>query len=136
MEMELDVEKTGEKEKIEGYNCTKFIITMTMMGTPVITEVWATTDIEIDPVMLKFAENANKAFEKVPMLQKTFGMFKEVFDVDSFPVKTVTETNMFGMKTKNSLTLKSVSSEKHDDSLYEIPDGYKKQTMRGFGGKM
>ncbi len=136
MEVELDVEKTGEKEKIGKYDCTKFILTMTMMGTPVTTEVWATTDIQIDPVMLKFAENANKAFEKVPMLQRTFGMFKEVFDANSFPVKTVTETDMFGMKTKNSMMLKSISSEKFADSLFEIPEGYKKQTMRGFGGKM
>ena len=136
MEVELEVDKTGEKKKIGDYNCTKFIITIKMMGTPVTTEVWATTDIEIDPVVLKFAENANKAFEKVPMLQRTFGMFKDVFNADSFPVQTVTETDMFGMKTKNLLTLKSVSSEKHDDSLFEIPEGYKKQTMRGFGGKM
>jgi len=134
MDIELDVEKTDEKKKIGKYNCRKIIISMKMMGMPTETEIWATKDIEVDSVMLKFTENAQKVFEEVPMLKQTYGMFEEVFDLKAYPVETVTEMNVFGRMTKNSSTLKSISEEKLDDSLFEIPEGYSKSKMPGFGG--
>ncbi len=134
MDIEVDVEKTNEKKKIGKYNCRKIIMSMKIMGMPTETEIWATEDIEIDPVMLKFTEKAQKVFEEVPMLKQTYGMFEDVFDLKAFPVETVTEMNVFGRMTKNSSTLKSISMEKFDDTLFEIPKGYSKRKMSGFGG--
>ena len=136
MNIEMEVEKTDETETINDYKCKKIIVKMKIMGMTVTMEIWATTDIKPDPVLLKFSEKANKVFESIPMLKSTFGAFKEVFDENSFPIKTVTKSNMFGMNTENVSTVTSVSTEDFDDALFDIPEDYKKKAMRGFGGGM
>jgi len=136
MNIEMEVEKTDETETINDYKCKKVIVKMKIMGMTVTMDVWATTDIKPDPILIKFSDKANEVFESIPMLKSTFGAFKEVFEDNTFPIKTVTKSNMFGMKTENVSTVTSVTTEDFDDDLFEVSDDYKKKAMRGFGGGM
>jgi hypothetical protein len=43
--------------------------------------------------------------------------------------------NMFA-KTVNKTSLKSVSTDKLDKGLFELPEGHKEKKMGGFGGGM
>ncbi len=80
---------------------------------------------------LKVVYESTAAFEGIPTFQSTFKCQKELIDMGVFPVEMMTESSTLGRTTRNTMTLKSVSTEKLGDSLFEIPEGYTKKPIRG-----
>lgn len=128
-----EIKKTEETKKIGKYNCTKVLITMEMMGQKANTEIWATSDIKVDPTILKFMEKTNEVFKDSPTLKQSNKMMQGLFELKLFPVQTTTKMKMMGMSSESMTLLKSISTEKLDDSLFELPEGYTKQEMPSMG---
>ena len=133
LKIDKDMKKTDEEKKIGEYKCVKVVTNMSMMGSKMTFTSWVTKDIKMDPAMLKFAENAEKAFENIPVLKIAFGMVKDFTDEGYFPVLIEHKVEAFGQKQESTSTLKSVSYDKLDDSLFEIPEGFKKTESNPLG---
>lgn len=130
---EPEVEKTSETKKIGKYNCTKIIVKMEMMGSKTETEIWGTKDIKPDPTLLKFNEKMLEVFKGNPSMESSYKMMQKVYDMEFYPVQTTTKAKIMGFSSENTTSLKEISTEKLEDSLFEIPDGYEKQEMPNMG---
>lgn len=130
---EPGVEKTGETKKIGKYNCTKIIVKMEIMGSKTETEIWGTKDIKPDPTLLKFNDKMLEIFKGNPSMESSYKMMQKVYDMEFFPVQTTTRAKIMGFSSENSSLLKEISTEKLDNSLFEIPEGYEKQEMPNMG---
>lgn len=129
--MKLKITPTGEKAKISGYDCQKFLVENQMMKS----EYWVTKDIphykEIHKLTTSFNE---KVFGDNPMM-KQMGVTRLVSELDGFPVKTVSDM----MGGKQTTILKSIEKKSLDDDLFVVPKGYtkrKQQPMPPGGMKM
>ena len=109
--LKIKVSKTSETATINGYKCTKYIISTEEGATSGITQwLWATTDIkDIDPASFRGAGNKNMNW-----------FFK---DIQGFPVKTEMNTP----QGKITMELSEIKRTKLPDSDFQIPAGYKKQ---------
>jgi hypothetical protein len=130
-EINPEVKKTEETKEIGKYKCTKIIVTMNIMGTATTTEMWTTTDIKPDETLLKFSEKMSEVFKDSPTLQASNAMMQKIYDMGAFPVQTHTKTKIMGIESENTSTLKSVSTDELEDSLFEIPEDYTKKNMPG-----
>jgi hypothetical protein len=129
-EIKPEVEKTEETKKIGKYNCTKILVTMKIMGTTTTTEVWGTSEIEPDETLVKFSEKMAEVFKDNPNLQSSNKMMQDIYGMGMFPVQIYTKAKMMGMESENTSTLKSISTDELDDSLFELPEDYTKRDMK------
>jgi hypothetical protein len=130
----IEINKTGEEQEINGYHCTKMVVQIAMMGTTTTMEMWLTKDIELDSAVTDFQKNSYEKFKDIPNLVGAYEALKSVSDEGYFPIKTVTQTKtpMGTMTTTQTVT--KVETGDLDESLFEIPEGYKEMKMGPFGG--
>jgi len=114
----FDVKKTGEKKKILGYDCEKFIIT-TEEG---IIETWITKDINF------IFQNMDKMFQS----GQSFDFEKYSKDL-GYPM-----TMKFVGKDKTTVELETIeiTKKKLDKSLFLIPKGYQKFNLPTMPGNI
>ncbi len=109
---DMPVIKEIGKEKVNGYNCTKYSVTFPKAkDREVFQYIWATTEINIP-----------KPDGKASRSQ----MFLE--GVEGFPVRMdqfITLAQMGGMTINIESNLTEISKDKPDASLFEIPAKYK-----------
>lgn len=98
------IEKQKEKEKILGYKCTKYLVTVTTDSSVMVSEYWTTTDIVI------------------PKSKKTTDMGNSIFveGLEGFPLKIV--VNLEGISMIQTAT--EVSRYEPEADLFEIPKNY------------
>ncbi len=96
-----EVKITDETKDIAGYKCTKAIVTMTGKEKQTF-NVWFTKDIE--------AKNSTS---------------HQIEGIDGFMMEFEFQQQGITMK----MSVRSVESQKVDDAMFKIPDGYKEMSM-------
>jgi hypothetical protein len=111
------VTKTSETMKILGYNCTKYIVTMTERGQTITTNMWTTTEI--------------KGVDMKAMAKQRMGRGQSMFSdkVDGVPLKIESSTPQ-GIMIMEVTEFKRESLNAAD---FTIPADYK-ETQGMFGG--
>ena len=109
---------TGETQKIDGYDCKKYTMSVMMMES----EYWVTQDIEQYKQLKKIGEKISDAFSKNPMMQH-LNFAAHVNQMDGFPVKVVTPNPMGGGESVS--TLIRIEEKDLDSSIFKTPEGYK-----------
>lgn len=128
MKVEAAVEVTDEKQKINNWNCRKYIMTMkTFMGV-MTREIWATEDIEIDEeIYTKFSTSMISA---MPGMQNAMGsVMKEMDKIKGIHVKSSMEQQVMNQTVKSSTELLEYKKGTAPSDLFDLPKGYKKKSM-------
>jgi hypothetical protein len=122
MKTETQVVDTGEKKKIKNWNCRKYQITMKMAMGQVVSEVWATEDIKVDPELFFAMQNAIAA-NQPGMAQTT----EEMKKVKGFQVLSTSTTQTMGASVQSSTEVLEVATKSAPADLFKIPAGYNKE---------
>ena len=111
----VDVKKTGDKRAINGFSCTKFVITEDDKD---VMTVWATKDVTgFDAMRKDWEEFSKRMMAMNPMGGKGLGeAFKKV---DGFPIQTEIAQGITTVVTK-------IERKTAPASEFEVPSGYKK----------
>lgn len=120
MKMEIEVTPTDDKQKIGDWNCRKYIIKKQMGMMKSTTEVWATTDIEINTEAYHRILNSLLAY--MPNYDKTLKQFSKI---DGMTVREETTATVMGKKMRSSVKLIDVHKEDAPEDAFTIPEGYK-----------
>lgn len=124
-EAKVEVKKTGEKQTISKYACTKYVL---KEGGNDVATVWATKDISDFKVMQKDMQEFGKRMAAMMPGNLAGQVDRSINDIDGFPVRTE-------MKDGTTMTVTSVEKRSTPVSEFEAPPGYKKEEppMRGTG---
>ncbi|UCE40545.1 MAG: hypothetical protein JSV17_13970 [Candidatus Aminicenantes bacterium] len=122
MKPKVSVKETGETQKIKNWDCKKYIMTMSMMGTTTKYETWATEDIKIDYELYR-----NLTFSVMGQTPGIEDMVKEMEKIKGIVVLSTGTMSMMGTDVKSSQELLEVSDKAAPGGTYEVPEGYKKE---------
>ncbi len=134
-EIKVKVTPTGEKKKIGQWNCTKYIQEMDMGMMPMTSEIWASEDIKI-PFQEIYEKLSAAMTGQPPGSQKSMeAMQAEMKKIKGVPVLTVTTTTVMKDATmKSSRELLEVKEDTAPAGIFDLPEGYAKQTLpQGLG---
>jgi hypothetical protein len=125
MKMEVTIEPTTETKTINTWNCTKYLQTMKMMGTTTTSELWATTDVKVDPGM--FTKFSTSVFLKNQSMKNLAAqMQKEYAKIKGFVVYSVSTSTAGGKETRTTSEIREVKeSVAPAAGTYEVPAKYK-----------
>ncbi len=121
MKPTVTVTETGETQKIKNWNCKKYNMKMTMMGTTSNQEIWATEDIKIDYELYR-----TLGFSMMAQTPGAEDMLKEMKKIKGLTVMSTGSTSVMGTDVKSSQELIEYSEKSAPSGTYEIPQGYKK----------
>lgn len=121
MKPKVSVKVTGETKKIKDWNCKKYDMSMSMMGTTTKFETWATEDIKIDYELYR-----NLTFSIMGQTPGVEDMMKEMEKVKGVVVYQEGTMSMIGTDVKSSQELIEVDEKSAPAGTYEVPAGYKK----------
>jgi hypothetical protein len=121
MKPKVSVTATGETQKINNWNCKKYDMEMSMMGTTSKTEIWASEDIKIDYSLYR-----NLTFSVMGQMPGIEDMMKEMEKIKGIVVQSTGTTSMMGTDVKSTQELLEVSDKSAPAGTYEVPSGYKK----------
>jgi hypothetical protein len=128
MQIDITIKETDETKKIKNWNCTKYIQTMQGPMGPVTTEIWATQDIDIDKSLYDKFMAAMMA--KQPGMQQSMAkMVDEMKKIKGVNVQSTTTMEIMGNTIKSSTELIEIDERKAPESVFELPDGYKKKSI-------
>jgi hypothetical protein len=123
MKMEVTIEVTSEKKAINGWNCTKYLQTVKMMGTETTTELWATPDIKVDPAMAN--KLSSSLLLKSPAMKNLAAqMQKEYGKIKGFVVYSVATSAVGGKETRTTSEIREVKESAAPAGTYEVPAKY------------
>lgn len=108
--------------KVKDWNCKKYHMKMTMMGTTSTQEIWATEDIKIDYDLYR-----TLGLSVMPQTMGTEDMLKEMKKIKGLAVMSTGSTSVMGTDVKSSQELIEYAEKSAPSGTYEIPQGYKKQ---------
>ncbi len=123
--MEVKVRVTGEKRKVNGYECTVVITEIPAMNQR--TEMCYT-----DKIKVYDREYILKQFETMLPEEIYADFAKKMKDLAKlgFPVYTKTETSVMGRKTVTEQVLLKIEEKNIPPSEFAVPAGYKKTQMK------
>lgn len=123
--MEVKVTETPEKKKIGNWNCRKYIINTSMAMGEVVSEAWASPELNIDWKSYLMLTNAMMAgspgFEK--MIDK---IYKEMSRVKGMIVLQSNSTKVMNTEVKSTTELLEFGEQNPPAGTYDLPTGYKK----------
>jgi hypothetical protein len=124
MKMEVTIEATPEKKTINGWNCTKYLQTVKMMGTETTSELWATTDVKVDAAMAN--KLGSSLLLKSPAMKNlATQMQKEYGKIKGFVVYSVSTSTAGGKETRTTTEIREVKESAAPAGTYEVPAKYK-----------
>jgi hypothetical protein len=128
MKMKITITATGEKKKINGWNCAKYVQVMeTGMGQHK-SEIWATEDIKIDYDL--FAKFSAAMLAQMPGASAAMeDMTREMKKIKGMHVYTESSTPMMGTVVKSTTELLEWKEGKAPSGILDIPAGYKQVLM-------
>lgn len=128
MNVQVSVQRTSESKKIGKWNCTKYIQSMELgMGT-ITSEIWATTDIDIDEDL--YARFTTAVMAQMPgVSQNAASIIEETRKIKGVHVLTRQTTNMMGQSMDSTVELIEYSEAKAPDNAFAMPTGYRTQKM-------
>jgi GLPGLI family protein len=123
-EPKLEVVKSGDRKKISGYSCTKYVVNQD--GKELLT-VWVTKDVKgIETIRKDMNEFRARMTAMNPTISKGFA--EGLKNIDGFPIETDMGNTMKEVVTK--VEQKSIPA-----SEFKIPEGYKKVKAPMMEGK-
>jgi len=119
---EVQIEKTGETEKILGYDCTKYLV----KSNGSTTEVWATDELG---TFMGLGSSSGPFGRRQP----SAAWEKALTGKNFFPLRVSTAP---GDKTTSAFRLEATAIKKESlpDSLFTPPENYRKLDMSGLPG--
>ncbi len=125
MNIDMTIQKTSETKKIGKWNCTKYIQTMNMgMGT-ITSEIWATTDINVDQTM--YTKYTAGMMAQLPgVSQNLEKITKELEKIKGIQVYTSQSMDMMGQTIKTTSELLEYKEGNPPSDAFTLPTGYKK----------
>ncbi|MBW1867353.1 MAG: DUF4412 domain-containing protein [Deltaproteobacteria bacterium] len=127
MKMDVTVAVAGEKKKIKGWKCEKYIVTMkTFMGV-MTNEIWATEDLKVDKEI--YARMGSSMMTGMPGMQNSMeDMTREMKKIKGVRVYTTMTQDMMGQKIRHTTELLEFKKGKAPAGLFKTPKGYQKKT--------
>jgi hypothetical protein len=123
MKMEVTIEATSDKKTINGWNCTKYLQTVKMMGTATTSELWTTTDVKVDPAMTN--KLSSSLLLKSPAMKNLAAqMQKEYGKLKGFVVYSVATSAAGGKETRTTSEIREVKESAAPAGTYEVPAKY------------
>jgi hypothetical protein len=128
MKMKITITATGEKKKINGWNCAKYVQVMeTGMGQHK-SEIWATEDIKIDYEL--FAKFSAAMLAQMPGASAAMeDMTREMKKIKGMHVYTESSTPMMGTVVKSTIELLEWKEGKAPSGILDIPAGYRQNSL-------
>ena len=111
----LSLTRTGEKEKIGGYQCERVI--MTLNGDPLV-DMWVTDTYDLGGELFKLYKKMN-IFQYDPT--------EELEKFKGFPMKTVSSMDMGMGAVTSTMTVTKVVKSSVKDSEFDLPKGLQKR---------
>jgi len=121
--MSATVNPTGETKKVGQWNCQGYDMTMTVMGMPMKTKVWASTDVPFDTA--KFAEKFMPAMTK-GMMRLDDASVKEMMKIKGYQIATEVNAEMMGAKIHSTTEVAEISQKSAPAGTYSVPAGFTK----------
>lgn len=124
MIMSATVAPTGETKKIGSWTCQGYDMTMTVMGMPMKTRVWASTDVPFDAA--KFAEKFMPAMTK-GMMRLDDNSIKEMMKIKGYQIATETNAEIMGAKIHSTNEVVEIAKKSAPAGIYAVPAGFAKK---------
>lgn len=115
-----NVQKTGKKQKISGYNCEEYSVVISGGMLKIDSVQWITKDVDTSEL-----ENF-QSFTRGMM--KVMGT-EDLSQIQGLPVRTQSNIEMAGQKVQSNSELIHVSMESLSESLFLVPPGYEISPM-------
>lgn len=114
----MEVTKTEETQEINGFNCTKYMVSI--MGSSSV--YWVTKDVPEHEAMINIADKYKDHFKKSPVLRSFTTGFDMQKKIDGFPIKIVNKL----MNMEIVQEVQKVETKALDKALFQAPEGFKK----------
>jgi len=116
------VTPSGETKKIGTWNCQGYTQTVTVMGMPMTTKIWATTDLPFD--WAKFSGKFLPAVTKSSFLDDA--SIKEMAKIKGYMISSETNAEMMGAKIHVTIDVTEISTKTAPAGIYSAPAGFTK----------
>jgi hypothetical protein len=124
MIMSATVVPTSETKKVGTWNCKGYDMTMTVMGMPMKSRIWATTDVPFDTA--KFAEKFMPAMTK-GMMRLDDNSVKEMMKIKGYQVASEMSAEMMGAKIHSTSEVLEITTKGAPAGIYSVPAGFTKK---------
>lgn len=122
--IKVTVTPTEETKKVGEWDCTKYVLEMTMpMGGQQI-DMWATEELEIDADMYRLLTSS--FMSNMPGFQD---MMTEMKKIKGLTVLSTAQVKMMGSEVNSSTEIIEFDKKDAPTGAYDIPEGYKKIKM-------
>jgi hypothetical protein len=134
MKFDVSVTNTGEKKKINNWNCVKYIQKIGSAMMPMTIESWNTEDIKIDSDL--YANFSKAALAQMPgMAQGAEDIVKELKKMKGVTVYSKTTMSMMGQDIVSTSELLEWKEGKAPKGTFDRPVGYKQGKPVGAFGR-
>jgi hypothetical protein len=129
MQMDVQVEETSDTKRIGNWDCRKYNQVIEMgMGTNR-SEIWATTDIEVDQDL--YAKFTSAMLAQIPGASQNMHKFIDASKkIKGVHVLTVATNEMMGQTITSTTRLIDFKKGRAPDNAFAIPADYREETMR------
>ena len=124
MVMSATVAETGETKTVGAWKCKGYDMTMTVMGMPMKTRVWASTDVPFDAA--KFAEKFMPAMAK-GMMRLDENSIKEMMKIKGYQIASETNAEIMGAKIHSTNEVVEITKKSAPAGVYSVPAGFAKK---------
>jgi hypothetical protein len=126
MKMKVSIKPATETKTINGWKCTKYLQTMDIMGATTASELWATTEIKVDPVMVEKFVSAMYLKSKsmkglAAQIQKEYGKIK------GYVVYSVTTSTVMGSENRTTSEVRQMKQAAPPAGTYDLPAKFKQK---------
>ncbi len=119
--MKVTVTPTDETKEIGDWDSKKYDVEMSMMMMKGTQEIWATEDIDVDPVL--FQASMNAAMGQMPGFE---GVLEEMKKIEGIPVESTLEMAVMGQTMKTTTKVLEAGEKDAPAGTYDLPTGYTK----------
>ena len=105
-------------------------MTMSVMGMPITTKVWATADLPFDAV--KFNEKFGAAMTK-GVMRLDDASVKEMAKIKGYQIASETSGDIMGAKMRSTTEVVEISKKSAPAGTYAVPAGFKKNATISMG---
>jgi hypothetical protein len=122
--MSATVSSTGETKQVGQWKCQGYDMTMTVMGMPMKTKVWASTEVPFDTA--KFAEKFMPTMTK-GMMRLDDASVKEMMKINGYQIATEVNAEIMGAKIHTTTEVVEISQKNAPAGTYAVPAGFTKR---------
>ncbi|MCD4779016.1 MAG: hypothetical protein K8S27_00495 [Candidatus Omnitrophica bacterium] len=129
MKMDVSIQPTNEKKKINRWNCLKYNMTVKNFAGTMNSEIWATEDIKIDKGL--YAQFTSWTSKMMSGMQDSFkSMENEMKKIKGVQVMNTTTNKIMNQTITSTTKLLEYREAKAPANLFQIPEGYVKESGR------